>query len=306
MSKTYTGRFAPSPTGPLHFGSLVAAMGSYLEAKSHGGRWLLRIEDLDPPREVKGATHSIIRSLDKLGFEWDGDIAYQSMRGDRYVDALDRLASDGFTFYCRCTRKQLAGLKIYPGICRARRLQTEGSCTRLRVRGEIEFTDAVQGQYLETLETDCGDFIVRRRDGLFAYQLAVVVDDAEQGVTHVVRGADLLDNTPRQIFLQRLLRISTPQYCHLPVAANSSGKKLSKQTCAKSIDEWSPLAALGDAWCFLGQAKFEAPARSIGKFWQLATALWDVRRVPKTLSALMAGQSHRADCGIAHKATPDE
>ncbi|MEM7209448.1 MAG: tRNA glutamyl-Q(34) synthetase GluQRS [Pseudomonadota bacterium] len=281
MTTAYIGRFAPSPTGPLHFGSLVAAMGSYLEAKSQSGRWLLRIEDLDPPREVAGAGESIIRTLDALGFEWDGSITYQSQRTELYLHALDKFARDGATFRCACSRRQLAAQQIYPGTCRYLNLREKSTSIRLRVTGKIDFVDSIQGNCSETLERECGDFVVRRRDGLFAYQLAVVVDDADQDITHVVRGADLLENTARQIFLQRQLAVSTPQYCHLPVAINKHGEKLSKQTFAPAIEKFSPPAALRSAWEFLGQTNIDASVVDTGEFWQRALALWDINRVPK-------------------------
>jgi len=254
----YTGRFAPSPSGPLHMGSLIAALASWLDARAARGRWLLRIEDLDRPRCMPGADQAIQRALARLGLEWDGNVLYQSQRLHRYQAALEKLASD--TYWCGCTRREIAdsslglaadGAHIYPGTCRAGTLRS-ARALRVRVAAEpTRFLDRVQGEHEQVLERDIGDFVLYRADGLFAYQLAVVVDDAEQRVTDVVRGADLLDSTPRQIFLQRLLGLPTPRYLHVPVALDASGDKLSKQTAATPI-EASP-AALEQALSFLGQ-----------------------------------------------------
>src|ERR1700742_4386809 len=244
---TYTGRFAPSPTGPLHIGSLMAAVGSYLEAKAQGGRWLLRMEDLDPPREVPGAADGILRDLEKLGFKWHGPVLYQSRRRDAYEEALAKLGSQ--IFPCACSRSEiadsaLAGIEgpVYPGTCRDGLAPGKTARSlRVRVRSEdIGFDDALQGPIHQDLAKDIGDFVVRRADGCHAYQLAVVVDDAAQGVTHVVRGADLLLSTPRQIHLQTLLGLSHPSYMHLPVAVNAAGEKLSKQTGARPLDLSQP------------------------------------------------------------------
>jgi len=259
----YRGRFAPSPTGPLHFGSLVAALGSYLDARAHDGEWLVRMEDLDPPRAAPGTADDILRTLESLGLHWDGAVLRQSERGDAYRTALAELERKGATYPCACTRREigdsaLAGIDgslVYPGTCR-NGLPTgrTARATRLRVDDAvIEFDDAVQGRLRQQLAADVGDFVLRRADGLFAYQLAVVVDDAAQGITDVVRGADLLDSTPRQIVLQRLLGVPTPRYLHLPVATNAAGEKLSKQTLAPPIDRARPGAALLAALDFLGQ-----------------------------------------------------
>jgi len=259
----YRGRFAPSPTGPLHFGSLVAALGSYLDARARDGEWLVRMEDLDPPRAAPGAAADILRTLESLELHWDGAILRQSERGDAYQAALAELERMGATYPCACTRREigdsaLAGIDgslVYPGTCR-NGLPPGRTARATRVRVDdaaIEFEDAVQGQMRQRLATDVGDFVLRRADGLFAYQLAVVVDDAAQGITDVVRGADLLDSAPRQIFLQRLLGVPTPRYLHLPVATNAVGDKLSKQTLAPPIDRTRPGAALLAALDFLGQ-----------------------------------------------------
>jgi glutamyl-Q tRNA(Asp) synthetase len=259
----YRGRFAPSPTGALHFGSLVAALGSWLDARAADGEWLVRIEDLDPPREVPGAASDILRALEGLGLRWDGPVLHQSDRSEAYRAALEELARKGATYPCACSRREIGdaaragvdGGLVYPGTCRAG-LPPGRTPRALRVRvGEtvVEFDDAVQGRVCHDLARDVGDFVLQRADGLFAYQLAVVVDDAAQGVTDVVRGADLLDSTPRQILLQRLLGVPTPRYLHLPVATNAHGEKLSKQTGATPIDHARPGAALAAALRFLGQ-----------------------------------------------------
>jgi glutamyl-Q tRNA(Asp) synthetase len=254
----YTGRFAPSPSGPLHMGSLIAALASWLDARAARGRWLVRIEDLDRPRCVPGADQAILRSLARLGLEWDGEVFYQSKRLHYYQAALGKLAPH--TYWCGCTRREIAdsslglaadGAHIYPGTCRAGNAHS-ARALRMRVPAEpIGFVDRVQGEHAQVLERDIGDFVLYRADGLFAYQLAVVVDDAEQAVTDVVRGADLLDSTPRQIFLQRALGLPTPRYLHVPVALDAAGAKLSKHKAATPV-EASP-AALARALAFLGQ-----------------------------------------------------
>ncbi len=253
----YTGRFAPSPTGPLHLGSLIAAAASWLDARAAGGRWLVRIEDLDRPRCAPGAADAILCALDRLGLHWDGEVLYQSRRLEHYRAALDKLAPH--TYWCGCTRREIAdsslglardGAHIYPGTCRAGTARKRA--LRVRTTPEaIAFADRVQGRREQVLERDIGDFVLYRADGLFAYQLAVVVDDAAQGVTDVVRGADLLDSTPRQIYLQRLLALPTPRYLHVPVALDAAGEKLSKQTAAAPVE--ADPRALRRALAFLGQ-----------------------------------------------------
>lgn len=290
----YRGRFAPSPTGPLHFGSLVAAVASYLEAKIHQGKWLLRIEDLDQPRTVAGATESILRTLEAFGFEWHGPAVYQSQRQHLYADALSRLQKSGLLYPCGCTRREIAdsaihGIEgaIYPGICR-NGLPTDKSARAWRIKTgnhAIGFKDAIQGYIEQNLSLDIGDFVLKRADGLHAYQLAVVVDDAEQGVTHVVRGADLLDSTPRQIYLQQLLGLPQIHYAHIPVVLNANGEKLSKQTQAKALDGVHPAEQLWLALDFLQQA----PPPSLKKanpasIWQWATEHWFVHHIPQTPS----------------------
>jgi len=262
--RDYVGRFAPSPTGPLHFGSLVAALASYMEAKAAGGKWLVRIEDLDGPREQPGAADDILRALDRLGLHWDGPVRYQSRRVERYRAVHDDLLRRGFAYPCACTRRELDdsalaidGARVYPGTCRhGLPAGRPARAVRLRTHdAPIGFEDRVQGWVEQRVEREVGDFVLRRADGLFAYQLAVVVDDLDHGVTDVVRGADLLDSTARQIHLQRLLGARTPGYAHLPVAVNAAGEKLSKQTGARPLDLSDPALELARARRFLGQAE---------------------------------------------------
>ena len=254
----YVGRFAPSPTGPLHFGSLVAALASWLDARAAGGRWRVRIEDLDAPRTQPGAAQDILRTLSGLGLEWDGDVVYQSHRTHLYRQTLQRL--EGHTYWCGCTRREVAdsslglaadGAQIYPGTCRDGTRKTRRAIRVRTTREVMSFTDRVQGRQQQALESDVGDFVLHRADGQYAYQLAVVVDDAEQGITDVVRGADLLDSTARQIWLQRLLGYPQPRYLHIPAAVNAAGEKLSKQTGAAPIADRHD--ALREALAFLGQ-----------------------------------------------------
>ncbi len=293
-ARPYVGRFAPSPSGPLHFGSLVAAAGSYLEARAHGGRWLLRIEDVDTPRTVRGAADGIITTLARFGFEWDGDIVWQSQRTAAYDAALERLKTAGHAFPCACTRREMAdsaltrdGSRRYPGTCRKGLPPgREARAWRVRAEGVIGFEDAVQGWQQEDLAADSGDYVVLRADGLFAYQLAVVVDDADAGISHVVRGADLLDSSARQIHLQGLLGVPQPAYAHLPVATNAAGEKLSKQTLACAIDAHPPAAALLAALQFLGQAPPAQLTRApLAEVWQWAFAHWRLAAVPRCRQA---------------------
>jgi glutamyl-Q tRNA(Asp) synthetase len=289
--RRYRGRFAPSPTGPLHLGSLVAAVGSWAEARTRGGEWLVRMEDLDPPREVPGAAAAILGTLEALGLDWDGPVVYQSTRAEAYRAALDELQRKDALFPCACTRKEIAdsaiavldGSLVYPGTCR-RGLPPgrPARATRVRVGAAVvDFDDGLQGRVRQDLAREVGDFVLVRADGLFAYQLAVVVDDAAQGVTDVVRGADLLDSTPRQLFLQRLLGLPTPRYLHLPVAIDARGEKLSKQTLAAPIDGSRPAAALAAALRFLGQSPPAGLERASGRTTlEWAAAHWDRGRIP--------------------------
>ena len=337
----YRGRFAPSPTGPLHFGSLVAALGSYAEARARGGEWLVRMEDLDQPREFPGAAADILRTLEAFGFAWDGEILYQSRRGAAYAAALAQLQASGLTFPCGCSRREIAVAAsavgpegpIYPGTCRpsqacalpadpssptpvpfissvatpvisrpsgvsvhppspqtspnrgeGARLPVRSGQAALRLRVEtqpITFHDRVQGLVSQDLVAEVGDFVLRRADGLFAYQLAVVVDDAFQGITDIVRGADLTRSTPRQMLLQRLLGLPTPTYAHLPLVRDRLGRKLSKSDAAAPVDPRDPLPALLQAWAFLGQSALAERPDTPAAFWAQALTRWDLSRVPQ-------------------------
>lgn len=292
----YLGRFAPSPTGPLHFGSLVAALASYLEARQQQGEWLLRMEDLDTPRNMPGAADAILRSLEAFGFEWDGPVVYQSERHDLYAAALARLQEDGLVYPCGCTRKEIAdsaihGIEgaIYPGTCRSG-LPPGKTARAWRIRAEnrtIGFDDAIQGHVAQNLARDIGDFVLKRADGFYAYQLAVVVDDADQAITHVVRGADLLDSTPRQIYLQQVLGLPAMHYAHIPVVLNAQGEKLSKQTQAAAVDDRQPATQLWQALDFLQQSPPAAIRNApLADIWQWADQNWQLSRIkPTKLSA---------------------
>jgi glutamyl-Q tRNA(Asp) synthetase len=288
----YVGRFAPSPTGPLHFGSLVAAVASYADARAANGRWLLRIEDVDTTRCTQAADAEILHQLAAYGFVADGQIVRQSERGEIYQTAIARLVEAGKIFACTCTRKVLEpvlrnadGEAIYPGTCRASRPATGTHALRLRVSDDVDarvtFTDRACGVITQNVAMEVGDFVLRRADRCYAYQLAVVVDDALQGVTHVVRGADLLLNTPRQIYLQRRLGATTPSYLHVPLVRNSNGEKLSKQTLAHAISMDETVTTLCAAWAFLKQVDV-GPVESVDAFWTVAIAAWN----PQALSAL--------------------
>lgn len=287
----YRGRFAPSPTGALHFGSLIAAVGSYLEAKSHNGEWLVRIENLDKPREIPAASHEIFRALEILGMEWDHEVIYQDQRKDTYENILTILNKRGLTYSCTCTRKEIAdssitGIsgQIYAGTCR-NNVQNKDRPGAVRIKTDnniIEFEDSLHGLISQRLESETGDFILRRSDGIYAYQLAVVADDATQGITNVVRGADLLDSTPRQIYLQKLLGYSTPTYMHLPVAVNNQGEKLSKQTKAALLDISNPVKQLVEAVNFLGQeSPIELLGSNVSSFWKWAIENWHPEKIHK-------------------------
>ena len=279
----YCGRFAPSPTGPLHFGSLVAAVGSYLDARHHQGTWLLRVEDVDTPREVPGATDDILKTLEQLGMTWDGPVTYQSKRTGLYEEALDQLQQQGHIYDCGCTRKELAGYTAYPGTCREG-LPVGRSPRSLRVRvgnAAIDMQDRLQPALHQQLAADIGDFIIKRADKLFAYQLAVVVDDGEQQINNIVRGVDLLESTPRQIYLQQLLGLPTPAYLHLPIAVGADKAKLSKQTFARRIDVDDTNNAILDALRFLGQPLPDTPRdASREELWQWAIDHWDINLIP--------------------------
>lgn len=252
MTQT-AGRFAPSPTGPLHAGSLIAATASYLDARSLGARWLVRMDDLDTDRNLAGAESAILCSLEAHGLEWDGPVIHQSERLDRYEAALDQLIGARQVFYCNCSRARLKGHAVYPGTCRSNLTPRPDSAARLRVPdAPVSFQDLIAGPQSEVLTRTCGDFVVRRRDGIFAYQLATAVDDGDPAIARIVRGGDLLDNTARQIYLMTLLDLPPPEYGHLPVLRHSDGRKLSKQTRAPAIDDERASANLRQALVHLG------------------------------------------------------
>lgn len=285
---SYRGRFAPSPTGPLHFGSLVTAVGSFLQAKSQGGTWLLRMDDIDPPREVPGAADLILHTLEAFGLYWDEPVLYQSTRTGVYEAALEILRDTGHSYPCACSRQEIVAAqgksKVYPGTCRDG-LPTgrEGRALRVRLPAdEVHFEDLLQGKVRRDSETELGDFVVRRADGLFAYHLAAVVDEAYQNITDVVRGADLLDATAYQICLQRLLHLPTPRYLHLPIAVNAQGQKLSKQTYAAALDPAQAGLLMTQALAFLGHAP---PAELAGapcpELLAWALTAWNPAQLPR-------------------------
>lgn len=288
----YTGRFAPSPTGLLHIGSLLTAVASYADARAHGGRWLVRMEDLDPPREMPGAASHILHTLEAFGFEWDGEVAYQSRRYALYEETLCRLKTAGLVYPCHCSRKdwQAAAVHgadgfVYNGRCRhpGQRPALQGKQPAWRIRvpdRDIGFSDGIVGGYAQNLARDIGDFVLLRADGYWAYQLAVVADDAEQGVTHIVRGQDLLVSTPRQIYLQQCLDVPTPQYAHLPLLTNAQGQKWSKQTLAPALDLNRREQLLRQVFRYLNLP--EAPeADRPAELLDWAVAHWDMDKVPK-------------------------
>ncbi len=279
----YRGRFAPTPSGPLHFGSIIAALGSYLQAKSQNGTWLVRIEDIDTPRNQPGATTSILNTLERLGLYWDETVLIQSERLKIYEEILKQLNQQQLLYSCTCSRAWTKGTP-YPGTCR-NGIKSGNKATALRLRTTAEsvsVNDQIQDTFSQTIETDVGDFILRRSDGIIAYHLAVVVDDHLQGITEIVRGSDLLDSTPRQIYLQRLLGYSTPEYSHLPIAANPDGSKISKQNHAPGVDAWNDATLLCRALEFLGQSPEGAlqEART-DEILRWATAHWNPVNVPR-------------------------
>ena len=256
-TQSYVGRFAPSPTGSLHLGSLVAALGSYADARSRGGRWLVRMEDLDRAREVQGSAAAILRTLELFGLGWDGEIEYQSARTAHYTRALEMLRALGATFECSCSRRERDREGGYPGTCRERPTRSGPTATRFRVDDTVlSIEDRLQGR-CEFRLRECGDVIIRRRDGAFAYQLAVVVDDALQNITDVVRGTDLLDSTPWQIALQQALQLPTPRYSHLPLVLETNGRKLAKSRRSVAID---PRGAGRELWQALALLRQDPPA----------------------------------------------
>lgn len=285
---SYKGRFAPSPTGPLHFGSLLTALASYCEAKSHGGQWLVRIEDTDTPRIQAGAETAILTALEAFGFEWDETVVRQQDRLEYYEQALEQLKANDLIYACQCSRKQLSelggsnGLGTYPQTCRTSNLPFEQHAIRLKTIDQtICFDDLIQGYCCENLSQTTGDFVLKRRDGIISYQLAVVVDDALQGITHVVRGADLLDNTARQIWLGHCLNVPRLNYCHIPLAMNDQGQKLSKQNLAKPLDLKQAPQLIQQALQALNQAGVELDSPK----WMLAQAVsqWDIGKIGKKM-----------------------
>lgn len=293
IHQSYKGRFAPSPTGALHFGSLIAAMGSYLQAKQQQGEWLIRIDDIDPPREQQGAADHILKTLELFGFEWDGEVMYQSHNLQRYQTAVNDLMNEKLAYKCSCSRRsiiqktnQLYGNIIYPGFCRNGTLEKSSDYTiRLQCDKKlISFDDAIQGKQEINLEKTYGDFILQRRDHYFSYHLASGIDDAEQGITEVVRGADLLACTPCHLHVQHSLNLISPKYCHLPVAINKAGQKLSKQTYAEPIIAKDSVALLYKTLKFLGQMpSIDLIKANQEDIWDWAKTHWRLDLVPKKL-----------------------
>ncbi|NOZ51593.1 MAG: tRNA glutamyl-Q(34) synthetase GluQRS [Gammaproteobacteria bacterium] len=304
LQPRYRGRFAPSPTGPLHFGSLVSAVASFLQAKSQHGVWLLRIEDLDPPREQAGAADQILRTLDNYGLQWDESVVYQSQRHERYETLLAQLAHSKESFPCFCSRKELstamrrANVLTYPGNCR--HLNTDINkphAIRLKVNTTtITFHDKIHGKISQQLDEVVGDFIIKRSDGFYAYQLAVVIDDADQGITEVVRGCDLLDNSPRQIYLQQRLGLPQPDYVHVPIVTNVQHVKLSKQTFAPPLDRQTPHIELFNVLQFLGQKPpIELIQSDLNSVWSWAKQYWNLTNIPKIHSKVANPQDRLTD-----------
>lgn len=281
---SYIGRFAPSPSGPLHFGSLVAALGSYFQAKSHHGKWLVRIEDLDPPREMPGASDLILKTLEAYHLFWDGEVVYQSQRHSLYQQQIDNWLDSGQAYYCQCTRKQIKALGgFYRGTCRDLGLNNEQPCAiRLKMTEPVyQFQDQKHGTLSIPQQLADEDFIIKRRDGLFAYNLAVVLDDIDQGVTEVVRGADLIEPTGRQISLYKMLGIRPVRYLHLPLALDINGQKLSKQNHAPAVDNHNPKPALLDAMTFLGfDIDKEISELSVAELIEWGIAHWHLSQLP--------------------------
>jgi len=290
-SDQYIGRFAPSPSGPLHLGSLVTALASFLDARCRQGQWLLRIEDVDQVRTQAGATDAILHALERLGFAWDGPVLFQSRREALYRDVLDHLIGQQLAYPCGCTRAEIAAVAragrdgpVYPGTCReGLSLGRKARAWRVRTSEEaIGFQDRIFGQRSQALQREIGDFVLRRADGFTSYQLAVVIDDQEQGVTQVVRGADLLGSTPRQIYLQRLLDYATPGYAHLPLVLDAQGRKLSKSDQAPPLDLRHPARTLATAWHFLFPQQPLEPVADLNEFWAQALAVWNLDAITTT------------------------
>ena len=272
----YRGRFAPTPSGPLHLGSLLTAVASWLDARAHGGHWAIRIDDLDTPRVVPDAESKILTTLERHGLTWDGPVVRQSQHVERYSAALANLAAHCYA--CRCSRRDLRSRPCYPGTCRNLGLPHRGNAVRIRVSGErVLLEDRVQGHYVEDLAVTIGDFVIWRRDGFASYQLAVVIDDDAMNISHVVRGADLLDNTPRQLYLLRRLGIAAPSYAHVPVIVEASGVKLSKHNAATAIDD---RAAMHHIAAVLGLLGLDAPLGKVDEMLAWAQQRWGLERMP--------------------------
>lgn len=287
MNDPYIGRFAPSPTGPLHIGSLLTAVASYLDAKARNGQWLVRMEDIDPPREMAGAADSILQTLLHYGLQWDGDVLFQSQQQQRYETAVQQLLTAGKAFYCTCSRTQIiaaSGSTTYPGTCRHCYKKPDAPyAVRLQVQDrEIQFADGLQGRQSCNLQQQGGDFIIKRKEGLYAYHLAVVLDDALQGITHIVRGSDLLDSTFCHWYLQEALNLPHPQYSHLPVIVNAEGQKLSKQTFAEPLPLTEPWPYLRYCLQALGQSPPDSLCgASPATILQWGTEHWQMQQVPQ-------------------------
>jgi len=289
LSPEYRGRFAPSPTGPLHFGSLVSAMASFLESRIRHGKWLVRIDDLDQTRQVNGMDLIILKTLEAFGFEWHGAVSYQSQTTLDYQKALKQLEESGHTYVCQCSRSQIKAIAriglegpVYPDTCRDLELTNTGNrAIRLKTGDELVcFEDGLYGHQCQRIHQEVGDFVIKRADSFFAYQLAVVVDDHKGGINHVVRGADLLPSTARQIYLQKLLGFTHPVYLHVPLVLDSDGRKLSKTDQAHPVDAANPVASLLDAWHFLNQEPPPADCGvSLPDFWDWGTKHWDPKRM---------------------------
>ncbi len=292
----YRGRFAPSPTGPLHFGSLATALGSWLLARQAQGQWWVRVEDLDPPRELAGAARQQLDTLEAFGLRADQPVEFQSQRGDFYHAAVDRLLAEGKAFACHCSRSELAARDGIHHRCVGKARRAPASI-RLRVpEGTwISFEDGLQGHVHQDVWREVGDFVLKRADGLWAYQLAVVVDDAAQCMTDVVRGADLLDSTPRQIFLQQMLGLPVPRYLHLPVITDALGGKLSKSSAAIAVDGEQPLVALNAAWRALGQPPMSCAGNDAATFLAQAQSDFVREKLPRTMSLPLAAVHNTTD-----------
>ncbi len=289
MANSYVGRFAPSPSGPLHFGSLVAAVGSYLQARAQQGKWLVRIEDLDPPREVAGAAEDILKTLDTFGLHWDDQVIYQSQRHQAYRDALAQLKAQGLTYYCNCTRRQIQSAgDYYLGQCRNKSLGAENAALRLKTTSPVNlFNDQLHGDIDINRALAEEDFIIHRKDGLFAYNLAVVVDDIYQGITEIVRGADLIEPTGRQIYLYQRLGAAVPTFLHLPLVSNPGGDKLSKQNHAPSLNRAKVKPLLIAAFEFLGLPVIpELNDLSVEQLLQWGVDHWSIEILPRQKSII--------------------